>query len=389
MKTRHVSGCASILSLGLVIGCVAPQTRTGELLVATRRQFSLVNEARHANDSRMNPFAIFAPFVVIGGSVVGVTYAPVADVLCIPYDISLRRRGRVVRIVDEAGRPAEGVNVSLVLCGGLDVIRGTTDRNGELNPRRIIDNAVDETSLLEFRLSGDGYYASEWRRNRFPYEKSYKNPVIEDGQPLQLSIKRIVRPVPMAYGKSECRKKIKSDKPFEYDCEYCDWLPPYGNGKTADLRIERKVSSPDTPDGYRTNTYSIVAIGEGNGFCRGKYDLWSLLGSDNAVPDDADFSCKSVDEITVYDKSGEWLRDESRLFDWGEYYMMRLRSEVDGAGNVVHARYGKIVFVTGRGSMFQTYLNCNADEKSLEARTGKNPAAAINPDCARDWINWP
>ena len=77
--------------LGFIAGCVAPQIRNGELFVATRRQFSLVNEAWHANDSRMNPGAILAPFVMVGGSLIGVTYAPVADFFCIPYDMNIRK----------------------------------------------------------------------------------------------------------------------------------------------------------------------------------------------------------------------------------------------------------------------------------------------------------
>ncbi len=376
--------------LGFIAGCVAPQIRNGELFVATRRQFSLVNEAWHANDSRMNPGAVLAPFAMVGGSIIGVTYAPVADFLCIPYDMNIRKKGRLVRILDEHGHPAEGVDVVLVLGGGIDVICGRTNIKGELDTKRIIDNAIYETSLREFRLSGKGYYNSEWHYNRFPFEKSYKTPVVDGAQPLELSIKRIVKPVPMTYGNAALpHTKIKSDKPFEYDCEYCDWLPPYGIGKTADLRIEQKVSCPDTSDGRITNVFSVVAIGEGNGLCRGKYDTWSLLGSDNFVPDDANFSCKSADAIYVFDKSGRWLKEESRPFDWGEYYMLRLRSEINSEGKVVHARFGKLVFVAGMGSRFQTYLNCNVDERSIEAQRAKNPAALNNRAYRNSEIYWP
>ena len=135
--------------------------------------------------------------------------------------------------------------------------------------------------------------------------------------------------------------------------------------------------------------FSVVAIGEGNGLCRGKYDTWSLLGSDNFVPDDANFSCKSADAIYVFDKSGRWLKEESRPFDWGEYYMSRLRSEINSEGKVVHARFGKLVFVAGMGSRFQTYLNCNVDERSIEARRAKNPAALNNRAYRNSEIYWP
>ena len=69
--------------------------------------------------------------------------------------------------------------------------------------------------------------------------------------------------------------------------------------------------------------------------------------------------------------------------------MLRLRSEINSEGKVVHARFGKLVFVAGMGSRFQTYLNCNVDERSIEAQRAKNPAALNNRAYRNSEIYWP
>ena len=128
-------------------------------------------------------------------------------------------------------------------------------------------------------------------------------------------------------------------------------------------------------DTLRTNVLTITALGEGNGFMQRKNDIVISLGSDLGVPPSAVFPLKQIECLNVYDNEGHYLYSKSRRFEWCQYYIMRLRSSVDGAGIAQHARYGKMTFVQGSGCLAETYLNEVADERSLEAlRTEKNPA---------------
>ena len=69
IKSICVRGLAFLLLVLIAVlilpGCVSvPEQRTGEYFLFTKHQFRLVEEASHANDSHMNPFAIFAPFAI-------------------------------------------------------------------------------------------------------------------------------------------------------------------------------------------------------------------------------------------------------------------------------------------------------------------------------------
>lgn len=362
------------LIVSCVSGCLAPQTRSGELFLATKRQFRLVHEACHANDSRMNPLAILAPFVIVGGGFLGVTYAPVADTLCIPYDLIMRADPTEIIVVDELGNPAQGVRVNMELSEDI-FVDGETDAHGKINTCA----DLRQFTLREYSAVGSGYYGSDWRLHRYDSVMGVDSPKINGDNEIIIRVKRICNPVPMAYGRIQLPKK-KEDAPsyYDFDCEYGDWVSPYGLGKIPDLRVETYRSGAKenwSKDAFRTNVLTITALGEGNGFMLRKNDITISLGSDLRVPSSAVFPLKQIQCLDVYDDKGGYLNSESRRFEWCQYYIMRLRSSADGSGLVQHARYGKMTFVQGSGCIAETYLNEVADERSLEAvRTEKNPA---------------
>lgn len=371
----------AVLAL-MVPGCVsAPDNRTGEYFLFTKRQFRLVNEAWHANDSHMNPFAIFAPLAIVGGSAVGITFAPVVDVLCLPYDTYKKMESTVIVVVDEDGKPAKGVAVTILFCSDFDKVKGTTNKDGELHPYG--DLRILKTR--EIRLHGDGYYPFSWR-------EADECPKIDEGNRLKLHLTRTTNPVPMAFGELKLPRGKKNDSLRCYfDCECADWLPPYGEGRHGDLYVEF-VSFPEDADrkGAHTNMVSLTALGPGSGFVRRPYDLWSRLGSDKCVPEGLAFTTNRIESYAVYDKDGHYKRDLSKRFDEHEYCIMRLRCETDDSGEIVEARYGKITFPRDWGCLGCTYLNVKPNERSLEARIGHNPAHVKfgNPCCPYN-INWP
>lgn len=353
---------------------MAPQMRTGELFVATKRQFKYVDMILNGGTGvEMNPFAIFYPFCVLGGSVVGITYAPLADFVCILDDLNMAKKGKLVSVVDEKGVPTPGVSVRLELFHVPDVVCGTTDSRGFLETRRNLDAA----GIRSYHLSGDGYYTSEWVENRYYTLHGALEPKLVRGMPLQLVAKRISRPVEMSYGRLALPQRRMACEVFEYDCELADWLPPLGKGRRADLLVQRSVVGTE---GHRasTNTVSITALENGSGFCQRRYDFESALGSDACVPEGVDFSQREIIWRRVTDDAGYFVRDELEDHDMDTYFIMRLRSEADERGKIVRARYGKMTFVQGLGSLAQTYLNVVPNEKSLEAKTRIRPLVEID-----------
>lgn len=371
---RGLTSLLLVLIAALVLpGCVSsPEHRTGEYFLFTKRQFRLVDEASHANDSHMNPFAVFAPFAMFGGSIIGVTIAPAVDILCIPYDTSMKTHCTVIKVVDEEGDPVPGVNVYLRYSSYFDRVEGRTNDAGEIHPwcdLRVLQ-------LHEYHVSGEGFYTAEWRSGQYCYSKGADvRPEINSDNVLELKTKKVRRPVPMALGRVDI-PRMKDGAALDFDCEYADWLPPYGVGRRADLRVgfENADRANLQTDTY-TNILSITALGEGNGFLLRKNDIPIRLSSDNRVPADAQFSTNRIEALYVHRKDGSYAPDLSRLFEWRNYYIMRLRSVLNDSGEVVSARYGKMVFMDGMGCLCETYLNEEENEISLEARPGDdNPA---------------
>lgn len=340
----------AVLAL-IVPGCVSsPENRTGEYFLFTKRQFRLVHEAIHANDSHANPFAVFAPFAVVGGTAVGLTFAPVVDVLCLPYDTYKKTDSTVILVLDEDGKPAPDVRVWMEFSSDFDKMEGTTGKNGEMHP--YCDLRV--LKISDCRLSGKGYYSSRW------WHATCACPAIDSDNRILLQVKRIVNPVPMALGRVDFVKNAA-----DFDCEYGDWLSPRGVGCHADLRFE-------IADGKR----SVTALGPGAGLAVRSCDITSDLKSDNRVPDDLVFSTNRIEDLRISND---------------RYYIMRLRCETNEVGEVVRARYGKLTHFVGYG--LNAYLNETVNEKSLEAKLGYNPVKDRGQRSKRmchDWdINWP
>lgn len=96
------------------------------------------------------------------------------------------------------------------------------------------------------------------------------------------------------------------------------------------------------------------------------------------MPEGVDFSQREIIWRRVTDDAGYSVRDELEDHDMDTYFIMRLRSEADERGKIVRARYGKMTFIQGLGSLAQTYLNVAPNEKSLEAKTGIRPLVEID-----------
>ena len=111
-----------------------------------------------------------------GGAVAGVTVLPAIDLACLPYDAWMRTHPTTVYVVDEAGNPAQGVEVwfgfeeeDLGCCG-------TTDGDGVFEPRR--DLRV--LKLSSYSLKGAGYRHVYRRRDYYPKWDERPWPVIDE-----------------------------------------------------------------------------------------------------------------------------------------------------------------------------------------------------------------
>lgn len=354
--SRCVHGGTLMLFSGLLLGCVAPQARTGELFVATKRQFDFRNYRIW-----MGTVYGYNTWVHFCGGIVGLTYSPFVDLMCIPHDLKLARTGQSIVVVDNEGVPVPDVFVCFSFSGTPDYVSGRTDSNGLFETHR----DLGAFPIRAYDLSGEGYYRGYWCEGPHPDAQGVQRSLMGGEKNVRLKIKKISRPVEMTYGRLVIPRERKDALVFEYDCELAEWLPPFGWGRHADLRVER---SRKDSEGLRT--VSITALGRGNGFCHRKYDLGSELGSDFRVPEGTDFPQTEIVWRQIYDGMLNYLGEVDGPV-MHDYFIMRLRSEVDERGRVVRARYGKMVFVGG--PLAQTYLNVIPNEKSLEAKTRIRP----------------
>ena len=365
-------------------GCIASHTRTGELGVLTKRQFQIVSAAFHSNDSGMNPFAAVAPFEEIGASIMGVTYAPCVDVLCLPYDLCLKLFGDKIIVLEEDGVPIEGVDIeiwgssdALILsnsAGALrDEVKGRTNSHGVFRTRRRL-SSIPSSYCKIFK---QGYYIAEGSADTMLRREdgALKAMMQAPKNPLPLFVKRVGR-------KLGSESIAANGESFSYDLVKGAFLPPFGEGQIADIVFSR------LPQEY---------IGEGmNG--RGKQApryknalLLSFQGDEaNGVWEsplpDAQAYCwirrapaeGYNREISFSEATSSDLQRREGLDD-KKCYCFRIRTNRDERGNIKSSLYGKIYgdpsfFLEGSdrwkqkiaGISFLYYLNPTPNDRNLE-----------------------
>ena len=312
-----------------------------------------------------------------------------AALSCAVYGFGNARLG--VKVVDsETGSPLSGLKVH---GGFLNYSRGWNESAKDNN----VDGVTGNDGLCH--LSGnseagesccvvrgnDGYYNSGWYSVEYAERSILKlGRWLPDDVVITARLDRVINPIPLSVALSRPFRTVEEEDSFaeggnvaSYDLLKNDWLPPFGKGEVADISFSSKRmnlgSEPyNYPSGIRTNEFyrydvQVRFIGDGNGM------------KESNPPKEAGIKLRVAPEVGYEPMRVCWAGRVSRT----EYkdnssedrcYFFRIRTELDEAGKVKSAIYGKIYGdfkLVGKkngikGVSFLYYLNPNLNDRNLE-----------------------
>jgi hypothetical protein len=163
-------------------------------------------------------------------------------------------------------------------------------------------------------------------------------------------------------------------KPIGYDLTIGDWVDPYGKGVNTDFIFTREYNKKSFQDYDCRLTVSFPKAGDGiQELPVSSYylhDRGSELLSSQEAPTNAYLS-KIVRLNTSHPGQNPVIDyDENRV------YLFRVRTVVDGHGNIVSAHYGKIY---GDFMQFIYYLNPNPNSRNIEFDPKQNLMKKLSP----------
>ena len=267
-------------------------------------------------------------------------------------------------VVDEAGKPIDGVRSDIYDMFDMDSKPGLTDSNG------FYSSHLQNLNELSGHFEKFGYYKTSgvfWRasaRERVP-------PV---GTNFTVVLKRIIEPLSLKHKEINLTLP-RMDESVGFDLEMGDWVFPDGKGQVTDVFL--------TSNGYYTSAdeYSFHVVAEFpnkhdgiQSFHIHQKDAKEFLRSDLLAPSSAPESgytntFERFTKLIPPDKRGASSYDG--LCRW----IYRIRTVVDENDNIVSANYGwmtkDMIFAPnfGRGKIsFAYYYNPGPHSRSLEPK---------------------
>lgn len=246
-----------------------------------------------------------------------------------------------VKVVDEDGNPVAGSDVSVqytipaTASSGptYGEVKGLTDGNG-----MYIASHTDRSWDLGATVQKAGYYATHIG-HQFYFDADRLNPTFT------LMLKKIAKPIPM-YAKSITYLPFPVfNVPIGYDLAIGDWVAPYGKGINKDILFTE--NHIDASSGY---TFTVSFPNPGDGI-KGLDRDWSL-GVSGLI---------SSHEAPIDGYQPEYEKSQTSNSD--RIYYFRVRTALDGQGNVLSAHYGKIY---GDFMQFRYYFNPAPNDRNVE-----------------------
>ncbi len=252
------------------------------------------------------------------------------------------------KVTGEDGNPIVGANVAvsytIPVSPGSDQptygeVKGLTDTNGMFRASHT-DSSLDLGVVVE----KVGYYTTHIG-HQFYFDEKNRHPSFT------LLLKKIGKPIPMYAKQIDSIKFPEFNKAIGYDLMIGDWVGPYGKGINSDFLFTENHT--DAKSGY-TFTVSFPNPGDGvQGFTRDWNQGVSGLLSLREAPTDG------------YQPKYE----QSQMPNPDRIYYFRVRTKLDGNGNVVSAHYGKIY---GDFMQFRYYLNPTPNDRNIEFDSKQN-----------------
>ncbi len=291
--------------------------------------------------------------------------------VCIATNAYCLSTGKLTLIVkDEQGLPVEGakayISYSKPEIGGVgvaDILKeGITGKDGLF--------IAESLTMSGVGISAEkvGYYTSN-----IHYEFTAHSKLLNRWEPWNPTVEVILKnkhnPVPMYDNHRTSYNVPKLDTPIGFDLEKEDWVTPYGKGTTSDFIINFNVvdrAYTDYECGF-TLTFSNPRDGIQEYFFDGN-DQSSFKWPFEAP--DAGFLAQLSKRKTMTPGKG-YKSDEKNNVN----YLFRVRTIVDQNGNIIEAKYGKLVgefgFVPNKQITFRYIFNPDGT-RNLEEDLEKN-----------------
>jgi hypothetical protein len=285
---------------------------------------------------------------------------------------------------DPDGGPVEGATVYLGLPRyGLD------KKNEEVSAVTNKDGAVTLTGIAESDydtlVQKPGYYRTNGPPHSIDSETGFKKYAVGI-QKIDFELRPIRNPT-HSIGKFADRLRIPAmNTPVGFDLESGDWVTPYGKGKSSDLIFKLTGFYNGLNDYDQTLLLAFSNPGDGLILTT----ITPRIGSDFKLPYEA--------PLDGYESQREWkksfdgkTRKSTEDLHETTNFIFRVRTHLDGQGNVLRALYGAIMSEISLGGNKETGHNVsfvyqlNPDwtrnlefdpEKEVAAGTGK---LAVSP----------
>jgi hypothetical protein len=262
-----------------------------------------------------------------------------------------------VKVVDEAGQPIEGADVTIGYyvpppkgqSTAMSSTRGVTDTNGIF-----FASGRTHSADLFFGASKNGYYKAhlDYELGAFSqYDREKWSPTIT------LALKKINKPISMYAKRIHGGPPIRN-KPVGFDLFVGDWVAPHGKGLTADLIFTKDLKMKSSRDYESKIVLTFPNPGDGiQEFHAQPFDKESELKSPHEAPEDGYQS-----QLTRENSSqpGQPVKFD---YDPQRNYFIRVHTVLDENGNVKSALYGKIY---GDFMQFRYYLNPTPNSRVIE-----------------------
>jgi hypothetical protein len=165
---------------------------------------------------------------------------------------------------------------------------------------------------------------------------------------LALTLKRIIKPIPMYAKRIDDLKVPEFNQAIGYDLAVGDWVAPYGKGMNTDLSFTEEHSAADA--GY---VLSISFPKRGDGIQEFYLPPTRFPGDGSAL--------RSAQKAPINGYQSEISQTE--MTNPNRNFYFRVRTKLDENGNVVSAYYGKIY---GDLAQFTYYFNPTPNDRDVE-----------------------
>lgn len=298
-------------------------------------------------------------------------------------------RNITLNISDDTGRALAGAQATITFLdirGKEHVHTGLTDANGEFGA------GTEMTIQTYLQATMSGHYPALVRNSDY-----YKIPIGKATVPVVLP--RVMHPTALYALRASIILPVQ-DLWLDYDLQAADFLPPYGNGTTADIRFKYRKEF----EGYRSEGANLARARElsrmnaerrGEVFCEEAFK--ESAGHWSGV---LEVSFPGEREGAVIESARYWFYGQLRLPHFapeGGYlpslryemttmgprppeklvgYYLRTRVKLDADGDIASANYAKIyddIRFDARGSVsFWYYFNPTPNDRNLEFDPARN-----------------